>query len=193
MKKSAIVFALGVFVLFTVNTCFAVTTATIEIEAMIDGRDWLTITGNTLQWRHFDFAAVGRHWGSNEPTIITTKLNDVVQMDHVSWKPDWPEAPPAEIRYTAYSSVFTGLFPSIPPTGMIITNVTLIPKDSRWSTTLKEFTENSVTIEFNDNPPASHYWYEAQIIIEMVPEPATMSLFGLGGLALLRRKRGYGA
>ncbi len=190
MKRIAIVFALGAMSLFSANTYATLTTATVNIKAMIDGRDWLTISGNSLKWQHLlPFAAVGRHWGSNEPTIITTTLNGVTQMDNVSWFPDWPEAPPVEIRYAASSSVFTGLFPDIPTTGMVIKNVTLIPIDSRWDITLKEFTEDSVIIEFNDNPPASHYWYEAQIIIEMVPEPTTMLLFGLGGLALLRKRR----
>jgi len=189
MKKIAIFCSLGVIVLLTANLYATVTSATIEIEAMIDGRDWIVITGNTLQWHHFEQATVGRHWGHNEPTIITTKLNNVIQMDHVSWTPDWKEPPPAEIRYVDSSSVFTGLFPSIPATDMIIGSVTLIPIDSRWDTTLKEYTDDSVTIEFNDNPPSSHYWYRAQINIQMIPEPATVLLLGLGGLALLRKRR----
>lgn len=189
MKKIAIVLTLGVLVLST-NTCFAVTTASVNIKAMIDGKDRLTISGDTMQWQHLNpYAAVGRHWGSNEPTIISTTLNGITQMDNVNWIPDWPKAPPAEIRYEATSSVFTGLFPSIPLTGMVIENVTVIPLSNRWTTSLIGFTENSVIIEFNDNPPSSHYWYEAQINIEMVPEPATMSLLGLGGLALLRKRR----
>ncbi len=190
MKRIAIVFALGVMSLFSANTYATITTATVNIKAMIDGRDWLTISGNSLKWQHLvPFAAVGRHWGSNEPTIITTTLNGVTQMDNVSWFPDWPEAPPAEVRYEAASSSFAGLFPSIPLAGMVIQNVTLVPISNRWTTTLIGFTEDSVTIEFNDNPPSSHFWYEAQINIEMIPEPATVFLLGLGGLALLRKRR----
>lgn len=188
MKKLAIAFALGVFVL-SANMCFATTTVIVDVKAMIDGRDQLIITWNTLQWRHYDYAAVGRHWGNNEPTIISTKLNNVVQMNKVKWTPEWPEVAPAEIRYATYSSAFTNLFPSVPSTGMVIGNVTLTPIINRGPITLKQFTEDSVIIEFNDNYPSSHYWYEARINIEMVPEPATMLLLGLGGLALIRNRR----
>lgn len=189
MKKLVIVCAIGSLVLFFTTTRAAATTITVEIEAMIDGRDWLIITGNTLQWHHFDYAAVGRHEGLNEPTIISTKLNNVVQMDHVSWFPEWPEEPPAEIRYEAFSSVFTNLVPSVPPTDMVIEDVTLILIQSRWATTLKEFTEDSVIIEFNDNPPANPDWYKVQVNIDVIPEPATVFLLGLGGLALRRKRR----
>ena len=34
---------------------------TLDVTAYVDGRDRLIIKGGTLQWRHFDYAAVG--WG----------------------------------------------------------------------------------------------------------------------------------
>ena len=37
---------------------------TLEVQALIDGIDQLIIQGNTLQWHHLDFAAVGR-WGGS--------------------------------------------------------------------------------------------------------------------------------
>jgi hypothetical protein len=193
MKKLAIAFTMGVFALSS-NACFAVTTASINIKAMIDGKDRLTISGGTLQWEHLKpFAAVGRHWGLNEPTIISTTLNGITQMDNVSWIPDWPEPPPEEFRHTVVSSsAFPCLLPGIPLPGMVIQNVTLIPIESRSyasSLSLVGFTDSSITIEFNDNPPPGHYWYEAQLIIEMVPEPAMIGLLGFGGLALLRKRR----
>jgi hypothetical protein len=46
--------------------------ATLMVEALVDGRDELFIPGNTLQWKHFDYSAVGRHGDRDEPTIITT-------------------------------------------------------------------------------------------------------------------------
>jgi hypothetical protein len=66
-------------------------TITIDIQAFIDGRDQLIIQGNTLQWDHIDYAAVGRYLGANEPTIITTTLNGVTQLNQTDWYPTWPE------------------------------------------------------------------------------------------------------
>ena len=93
---------------------------TLEIRAFIDGRDQLIIKGDTLQWHHFDHAAVGRWLGSNDVTTITTTLDGVTVLDHVNWIPDWPEPPPAEIRYEATSSVFTGLSPALPQSPMSV-------------------------------------------------------------------------
>jgi hypothetical protein len=41
--------------------------------------------------------------------------------------------------------------------------------------------------------PAGDAGFEAVLTLTPTPEPATICLLGLGGLALLRRKRGYGA
>ena len=109
------VLCLLLVVIATTSTHRAMAEAVVyEIEARIDGRDFLYVRADTLQWYHQDFAAVGRHEGINEPTIISSWLNGVQQMDHVAWIPDWPEPPPAEIRYPAWSSVFSGLTPSLP-------------------------------------------------------------------------------
>ena len=70
----------------------------VEIEALIDGRDQLIIQGNTLQWHHLRFAAVGRHDGRNEPTVISTQLNGVTIMDGVEWIPQWSAPPPDRIN-----------------------------------------------------------------------------------------------
>lgn len=166
-------------------------TIRIDIEAMIDGRDLLIIRGNTLQWHHLGWAAVGRYGGLNEPTIISTKIDDVVQMDRVNWFPEWPEEPPAEIRYEAFSSVFTELVPSLPATDMII-DVTWMPLQARGMTSLEKILneDNSYTlfVEFYDNPSA-YAWYKGQIKIDVIPEPCTVLLLGLGGFALLRKRR----
>jgi len=95
-------------------------TITYDIQAYIDHEDELIIRAGTLQWHHFWNAAVGRLNGANEPTIISSALGGVTVMGDVNWVPDWPEPPPAEIRYEAYSSVFSDLSPSLPGTGMAV-------------------------------------------------------------------------
>jgi hypothetical protein len=189
MKKLITILIILIVISAITETAKAITNVTIDVNAYIDGRDWLIISGNTLQWHHFDFAAVGRWHGLNEPTIISTELEGNTIMNQVNWVPQWPEDPPAEIRYEAFSSIFTGLIPNIPPSGMIISNVTLTPILCRSSMSLIGFNPGNIIVEFNDDPVENPDWYEAQINVTMTPEPATICLFGLGGLALLRRRR----
>jgi hypothetical protein len=85
----------------------------IDIQAHIDGRDQLILKGDTIQWHHFDFSAVGRHIGSNAPTIV----NGIQGTSH-EWLPIWPSPPPDEIRFEAFSSVHQGVVPSIPTDGL---------------------------------------------------------------------------
>jgi hypothetical protein len=76
---------------------------TIQIDAYIDGRDQLIYHNQeVLQWHHFDFAAVGRHYdgSGNEPTILDFGYG------LIEWYPSWPEAAPAEIRYEAFSGSY---------------------------------------------------------------------------------------
>ena len=88
----------------------------IEIQAHIDGRDHLLVKGDTMQWHHLDYAAVGREAGSNSPTLIGGLISSSYTLK--SWLPDWPELPPANIRFEAYSSVLHGVQPPIPTDGV---------------------------------------------------------------------------
>jgi hypothetical protein len=120
----------------------------------------LIIQGTTLQWDHFDYAAPGRLDGVNEPTIITTTLNGVTQMNGVDWIPTWPYPPPNPIRFPTLSSVFTGLTPTIPNT----TDVTLTVINARDSLTIAQMptasNDYTTLLEFNDDPSAGAAWYE---------------------------------
>ena len=165
---------------------------TIEVEAMIDGRDVLILRDDTLQWVHYDWAAVGRHEGLDEPTIITTSLDGLIQMDEVQWYPQWPEAAPAQIRYGAESSIYYGLTPELPPADLI-TSIDLDPLASRGTVTLEQVAtgtgSHELHIEFDDNIYGGHDWYKVQVAIEYIPEPATIALFGVGMLLLFVRRR----
>jgi hypothetical protein len=130
----------------------------IRIGASVDGRDRLIIQGNTLQWHHFDFAAVGRAGGANIPTIIEGPDGAG------AWIPTWPSPPPNEIRFEAFSSVFQGLSPALPA------------EASHWFVT-KWFGRGEVRIveqpspsngfklvvEFNDNEPLGGTFYLVEI------------------------------
>jgi len=166
------------------STVFA-TTITFDVQALIDGRDQLIIKGDTLQWHHLDNATVGRHMGQNQPTIFSTMLDGVPELTNIQWIPNWPEAPPAEIRYEAWSSIYTGLTPALPGNDMI---VSLIPISSRCATSIVQTptSENgySLVVEFNDNAASSSAWYHSRLDISFsetsIPEPITGILFGIG-------------
>lgn len=161
-------------------------TWTLDVSALIDGRDQLIIQSNTLTWHHFEWAAVGRHDGLNEPTVITTTLDGNVGLDHFNWIPDWPEPPPAEIRYEAFSSTFSMLTPAMPE---FPTFVSLDAIQARGSLTIEQYpsTANNFTtiLEFNDNDVGSHDIYSARVVFSTVPEPSVgmmivaIALFGL--------------
>jgi hypothetical protein len=126
--------------------------ASIEISALIDGRDQLIIHDGTLQWEHFDAAAVGRHEGQNVPTTITTRSGDDVIMDHVEWTPEWSSPPPDNIRRHELSSVFDQLLPEFP---RIEQDVSLAKLDVRGSASIvqqpSEANDYTLIVEFDDN------------------------------------------
>ncbi len=146
---------------------------TIEIEALIDGTDLLIIKRNTLQWHHLEWAAVGRHDGRDEPTIISTTTDERTVMDRVLWIPNWEEDPPAQIKTEAFSSTFTGLEPSLPGAPM---SVHLTPIRSRNTTSIHQqpSAENDYTliVQFND-PSGGDDWYIARITIGLSDEAVT--------------------
>jgi hypothetical protein len=189
MKKSIILICL--IAAYLSGASAAGSNVTLTIDALIDGRDQLTIMGDLLCWHHFDYAAVGRHVGLNEPTKISTAIDGTPQMDEVLWWPTWPEDPPAEILYEAVCVPFSDLVPALPPYDMIV-DCTLTDVQGRGPVTVTQVPPGSdpykLIIEFDDNLPNSHAWYMAQIDIEVIPEPATVALLALGSLALLIRR-----
>lgn len=108
------VFSYGTSVaIYSVGVVNSSVDGSIEIQAHIDGRDQLILKGDTIQWHHFDYAAVGRQLGSNSPTLI----GGIIGKNTGVWLPVWPSPPPDEIRFDAFSSALTKVWPSIPTDG----------------------------------------------------------------------------
>ncbi len=141
-------------------------TITYDIQAYIDSRDELVFRGTTMQWHHKEGAAPGRHGGANEPTIISSTLNGVPLLDDVNWIPSWPEPPPAEIRYEAWSSVFGGLMPPFPVVDVSI-GLSLIEGLDEVTIEQAPAASNNWTLilEFRDWYPGPS-WYHIELTLE---------------------------
>lgn len=145
-----------------------------DIQAFIDGRDQLVFRGNTLQWFHYDNAAVGRWEGHNEPTIMSTSIGGQSILTNLAWVPTWPEPPPAEIRYPTNSSLFTGLAPAFPATENM--DWVLTPVVVRGAVTVVQTpsatNDFAFVIEFDDNPIGGADWYHISLAVSLrTPEP----------------------
>lgn len=193
-------------------------TIIIDVTAYIDESTVFVFKDDTIQWQHYDHAAVGRHNGLNEPTIISITEDENVIWDNYVWYPEWPEPVPAEIRYPANSSVLitpidlNPYFPSYAEIEII---------DSRYETTIVKQPvphDEAVRIYFNDPLPGPA-WYHSIITIEKghwvkfditpetyppipdtpasVPEPSIVVLFIMGFSVLLlafyqkKRRNGF--
>jgi Ca2+-binding RTX toxin-like protein len=157
-----------------------------QVRAMIDGRDLLLIDGDSLRWHHLDFAAVGRHEGLDEPTLVSTFEDGMLRLDRVEWTPEWSAPPPDEIRQEEFSSFFQGLDPQLPD-GPV--DAVLEVLEAREQVSLRELpsVDNgfTLTLEFDDNAPVSHAWYEARVtVFDHAGSPDT--LLGGAGDDLLR-------
>ena len=166
--KKFIYFMIVIFMAYLVGA-IAYAEMVIDIEAHIDGRDQLIINRNTLQWHHFDFAAVGRHIGANSPTIIYTTESGSIESGW-EWLPDWPALPPDEIRFEAFSSVFNDLTPGFPTDGVPWSVTTLLGRGEvniiEQPSAGNDFT---MVVEIDDNPFGGSRFYG--IRLSPVSEP----------------------
>jgi hypothetical protein len=124
---------------------------TLRIKAHIDGLSQLILQGDTARWYHQEFAAPGRHFFVNVPTIF----NDV------EWFPTWPDVPDAENRdCNCYSSTFHGVAPPLPDRAF---TVDLSRIRSRGETTVLQqptaANDYTTIIGFDDVAPSGPAWY----------------------------------
>lgn len=166
---------------------------TYDVSGRIDTADSLIIKDGTLQWSHTGTgAAVGRHGGGNTATTISSATDAVVQMSAVQWTPTWPEPPPAEIRYAAVSSVFSGLTPVLPEESPISVSASVI--SGRGSVTITQIPSpaNDFTLiaRFADGFGGSAT--TRGLITVNVPEPGGVGIVvATLAAAGLRRRRSY--
>lgn len=160
------------------TTVKAIPLLNLDVQAHIDGRDQLIIRDDTLQWHHFDFAAVGRHVGANSPTIING-----ISGAGFEWIPEWPLPPPDEIRFEAFSSVLAGIIDPLPADGSLWQIDKLF---GRGSASIVEQPTSSngfgLVVEFNDNPQGGSTFYGIQLSRGPVgvPEPGMLALLSIG-------------
>lgn len=123
----------------------------LRIGALIDGRSWLVLDDDTAQWHHFDYAAPGRHFFLDEPTVL----------NGAEWFPTWPDEPDAENRdCDCFSDVFTGLDPAILDVAFAV-DLRILRGRGEITVVQQPSEDNDFTtiIEFNDNPPSGPAWY----------------------------------
>jgi hypothetical protein len=143
---------------------------TIEIEALIDGRDHLIIQGNTLQWKHFEWAVVGRHEPLNEPTVISTRTTSEAPLERVEWIPEWFDLkgqPLKSYRQPALSSKFQGLTPPLPRKDVEV-EITLLRARGDVRVEQQPSAKNDYTliVEFNDNLAGGASTYKVRLTIK---------------------------
>ena len=169
-------------------------TITLDVTADIDGSDALIIVGNTLQWEHFDYTPVGLSNSNYPSTILTTTLNGATELNNDAWTASWPNG----TGFGAYSSVFSGLIPTIPTSGVTVTLDVEQARDSLALIQLPSSSNGGTTIlEFNDDGPSGNALYEGKLTFttsaSAVPEPSSLllSFFGLGlagGYVAIKRR-----
>lgn len=129
---------------------------TLTIEAWVDGRSWLILRKNTLQWYQLEFAAPGRLEFADLPTLVNGE----------EWYPVWPDVPDAENRDCyCYSSVLKGVKPFLHRNKLPVEINVL---ESRGPVSIVEYpsAENdyAMIIEFDDNGPGGAANYKIEIV-----------------------------
>jgi hypothetical protein len=74
---------IGALALIFAATLAQAGTISVDVTANVDGRDWLYLTADSLQFQHFDYQP------TNAATVTTT-LNGQVVLNQSSWTPSWP-------------------------------------------------------------------------------------------------------
>jgi RNA polymerase sigma factor (sigma-70 family) len=132
-----------------------------RIQAYIDGRSRLVIRGNTVQWRHYEFAVPGGHGDVARPTVINGK----------QWFPAWLGIGIGDAINV--SNLYEKLDPPLPTAAV---PVTVKPINARGKISIVQLPadDNQFTLilEFDDATNNGPSMYTAEISFPPAEAPA---------------------
>jgi hypothetical protein len=176
--------AICFFLIAAHGACAA--TAVYDITAWIDTTDYLIIHGSTLQWEHKTSGSpAGTHLGA-QPTVISSTLDGLSQMNAVNWNQTWPSPLPSD----AFSSTFSPLTPGLMNSGDVAASV--IKLSGRGTPSIFQqptpSNDDTLIVQFTDGFNGADF-LDAQITV--VPEPGTLGIVAAaaGSLLVSRRRR----
>jgi hypothetical protein len=123
----------------------------LHVEAWMDGRSNLIISGTSVHWHHIEYAAPGRESFVNLPTKLAT----------TDWFPVWPDVPNAENRdCNCDSSTYAELPTAIPrvasTTKLTITQVRRTPTVRQLPAAANDYT---LIVELTDVGALGAAWH----------------------------------
>jgi hypothetical protein len=183
MKTNSFAFCLTILLLLSVSVpCFS---ATLNVQAFVDGKSRLYIQGSNVWWYHIEAAAPGREGapGTDYPTILNGH----------NWYPRWPGEPPITDQRDCggcESIKYHNLSPALATDGAAIQVVEIDIRDKETVSIIDQPIEaNGYTaiVEFND-PEGGAYWSKIEITYsgsESTTSVPTMNEWGMIFMSLL--------
>jgi hypothetical protein len=139
---------------------------TIRVQALIDGRSRLIISGSTAHWSNLEFDPPGRFGNSNRPTVFNGQ----------SWYPAWSHVP---IGRLAVSDEYKQLAPPLPRTPV---TVRVTPINARGTVSVVQqpsaANEHTLIVEFDDSAPPG----AADYTVDLTFAPTVSTAAALGRL-----------
>lgn len=151
------------------------------VSAWVDTTDDLIFRGSNLHWEHpYAGSPAGTHGPGEQPTIISSLLDDVPHMAYVNWSGMWTGF--------SVSTSYTSLSPALPNGPGWTASVEKLSGRGSLSITEQPTAANNYTlkVKFQDGFNGAAF-LDARITV--VPEPMALGLPFVTGIFLMRRGR----